>query len=73
MCIAIPGKVVGLEEDGAIVSFGGTLRKANLDLVEGVREEDYVIVHAGFVIRKLDEREALETLELIKGAGLEIH
>ena len=62
-----------VEEDGAIVSFGGTLRQANLDLVEDVREGDYVIVHAGFVIRKLDEKEALETLGLIKGVGLEIY
>jgi hydrogenase expression/formation protein HypC len=73
MCIAIPGKVMRVEEDGAIVSFGGTLRQANLDLVEDVREGDYVIVHAGFVIRKLDEKEALETLGLIKGVGLEIY
>jgi hydrogenase expression/formation protein HypC len=73
MCIAIPGKVVRLEEDGAVVSFGGTLRRANLDLMEEVQEGDYVIVHAGFVIRKLDEQEALETLELIRGTGLEIY
>ncbi|MDH7499410.1 MAG: HypC/HybG/HupF family hydrogenase formation chaperone [candidate division NC10 bacterium] len=72
MCIAIPGKVVKVEEDGAVVSFGGTLRKANLDLMEEVQEGDYVIVHAGFAIRKLDEEEALETLEWIKEAGLEI-
>jgi len=57
----------------ATVSFGGSVRQANLDLVEGIQEGEYIIVHAGFAIRKLDEREAAETLELMREAGLEIH
>jgi len=72
MCIAVPGKVTKIQGDVATVSFGGSVRQANLELQEDVREGDYVIVHAGFVIRKLDEEEALETLELIKGINLEI-
>lgn len=73
MCIAVPGKVLRIEDNVATISFGGSIRRANLDLEEGVREGDYVVVHAGFVIRRLDEEEALATLELIKGIGLEIH
>ena len=72
MCIAVPGKVTKIEGDVALFSFGGSMRQVNLELQEGVREGDYVIVHAGFVIRRLDEKEALETLELIKGMNLEI-
>ena len=73
MCIAVPGKVLKVDGDVATVSFGGSVRQANLDLVEGIQEGDYVIVHAGFAIRKLDEREAAETLDLMREAGLEIH
>jgi hydrogenase expression/formation protein HypC len=73
MCIAVPGKVVEIREDGALVSFGGVVRLASLDLVDGVQEGEYVIVHAGFVIRRVDEREAEETLALMREAGLEIH
>jgi hydrogenase expression/formation protein HypC len=73
MCIAVPGKVLKVEGDVATVSFGGSVRQANLDLVEGIQEGEYIIVHAGFAIRKLDEREAAETLELMREAGLEIH
>ena len=73
MCIAVPGKVLKVDGDVATVSFGGSVREANLDLVEGIQEGDYVIVHAGFAIRKLDEREAAETLDLMREAGLEIH
>jgi len=73
MCIAGPGKVLKVEGDVATVSFGGSVRQANLDLVEGIQEGEYIIVHAGFAIRKLDEREAAETLELMREAGLEIH
>jgi len=73
MCIAVPGKVVEIREDGALVSFGGVVRLASLDLVDRVQEGEYVIVHAGFVIRRVDEREAEETLALMREAGLEIH
>jgi hydrogenase expression/formation protein HypC len=73
MCIAIPGKVTKIEAGVALVSFGGSVRQASLDLQEDVEEGDYVIVHAGFVIRRLDEKEALETLELIEGMNLEVY
>jgi hydrogenase expression/formation protein HypC len=66
MCLAVPAKV--LSTDGAIgkVDFGGSARDVDLTLVDA-KVGDYVIVHAGFAIQVLDEREALDTLEIWKG------
>ena len=67
MCIAVPGKVTGIDElDMATVDFGGTSRVASTDLVPDVAVGDYVLVHAGFVINRLDEEDAAETLELFR-------
>jgi hydrogenase expression/formation protein HypC len=64
MCLAIPGKVVSLKDDKAKVDFGeGVLREVNVTLVN-VRVGDYVLVHAGYAIQALDEKEALETISL---------
>lgn len=68
MCLAIPGKIVEMDstKDHATVDYGdGTKRKANITLVE-VKIGDYVLVHAGFAIQVLDEKEAQETLELFR-------
>lgn len=68
MCLAIPGKIIELDKkkQTAIVDYGsGTKRKANVSLVQ-VKLGDYVLVHAGFAIQVLDEKEAQETLELFK-------
>lgn len=63
MCLAIPGKVVSIDDKIAEVDFGGVNRKVNLSMVE-VEVGDWVIVHAGFAIQTMDEEEALETLKL---------
>ena len=64
MCLAIPAKVVSRKEDKAEVDFGeGVLREVNVTLVEA-KVGDYVLVHAGYAIQVLDEKEALETLRL---------
>jgi len=64
MCLAIPAKVVTIKEDKARVDFGeGVLREVDVALVS-VRVGDYVLVHAGYAIQVLDEKEALETLQL---------
>ena len=68
MCLAIPGKIVEIENDRqhALVDYGdGTKRRANISLVE-VSIGEYVLVHAGFAIQKLNEDEANKRLELFK-------
>jgi hydrogenase expression/formation protein HypC len=66
MCLAIPGKVINVKEDKAEVDFGGSvLREVNVTLVEA-KVGDYVLVHAGYAIQVLDEKEAQETLTLWK-------
>jgi hydrogenase expression/formation protein HypC len=64
MCLAIPAKVISRKQDLAQVDFGeGVLREINVTLVEA-KVGDYVLVHAGYAIQVLDEKEALETLSL---------
>ncbi len=68
MCLAIPGKIVDIdaEKERAVVDYGdGTKREANITLVE-VKVGDYVLVHAGFAIQVLDEKDAEETLDLFR-------
>jgi hydrogenase expression/formation protein HypC len=64
MCLAIPAKIVSVKEDKAKVDFGeGVLREVNVTLVNA-KVGNYVLVHAGYAIEVLDEKEAQETLEL---------
>jgi hydrogenase expression/formation protein HypC len=70
MCLAVPGKIVEINVvDGlqmARVDFGGVFREACLDYVPEARVGDYCVIHVGFAISLLSEKEALETLELLK-------
>ncbi len=66
MCIAIPGRVIEINGDMANVDVAGAKRAANLMLMEDVKVGDYVIVHAGFAIQKVDDNEAIETLRLLR-------
>ncbi len=71
MCLAIPVQVTELlDDERALVSAGGVLREINTALVDDLAVGDYVILHVGFALSKLDEREALATLETIAEAGL---
>jgi hydrogenase expression/formation protein HypC len=64
MCLAIPAKVMAIEGEKAQVDFGqGVLREVNVSLVEA-RLGDYVLVHAGYAIQVIEEKEAQETLSL---------
>jgi len=68
MCLAVPGQVVTIQEDPlrtATVSFGGIAKEVSLALVPEATVGDYVIVHVGFAITKLDEQAARESLELM--------
>lgn len=64
MCLAVPMKVVEIEGPVARVEDSGVRRQVRVDLVEGVKVGDYVIVHAGVAIERLDPEEAQETLRL---------
>ncbi len=59
MCLAVPGQVIEIGEDNmALVDLAGVRRKVCLDLVDGVRVQDYVLVHVGFALQRIDEEEA---------------
>ena len=66
MCLAIPARVVSLDGHLATVDMMGNTRTADLSLVEDVAVDDYVLVHAGFGIRKMDADEAEETLAIFR-------
>ncbi|MFI5719553.1 HypC/HybG/HupF family hydrogenase formation chaperone [Nocardia sp. NPDC051750] len=74
MCLAIPGKVIGLhEQDGtpmAIVDFGGVRKNVCLMYTPEVAPGDYVIVHVGFAIQRLDEESARRTLAEFEHLGM---
>jgi hydrogenase expression/formation protein HypC len=71
MCLAVPGKIVSvsgedpLERTGKI-DFGGIFKEASLAYVPEAKPGDYVIVHVGFAISRLDEEEALKVLEYFR-------
>ena len=66
MCLAIPAKVTKIERDTATIDVAGVVRSVSLLLVTDVVIGDYVIVHAGFAIHKVDPKEAQESLELLR-------
>lgn len=67
MCLAIPVKIVEvLDKDSAIADVGGISRQIAISLVDDVKVGDYVILHVGFALSKLNEEEALKTLTMLK-------
>ena len=72
MCLAIPGQVVELVDEElrlAKVEIAGVRRTANLGLLDDVEPGDWVLVHVGFALSKIDEHEAQATLRLLQGMG----
>lgn len=69
MCLAIPSKIVEIVEGMATIDVDGVQRKTSLLLVEDARVGDYVIVHAGFALHKIDEAAAMESLRILKEAA----
>ncbi|MBW1841431.1 MAG: HypC/HybG/HupF family hydrogenase formation chaperone [Deltaproteobacteria bacterium] len=69
MCLAIPSKIVKIKNGMATIDVDGVKREASLLLLEDANVDDYVIVHAGFAIKKLDEAVALDTLNLLREAA----
>lgn len=66
MCLGIPGRILEIEKRIARVDVGGLLREISIDLCPDVSVGEYVLIHAGFAIQKVDEQEAKETLELLQ-------
>lgn len=64
MCLAVPAKIIEINGEDAILDYGGVKRKANISMLSDVEVGDYVLVHVGYAISKLDEEEALGTLKL---------
>ena len=72
MCLAIPARVVELLDDGcAVVEVGGVRKEISLALMDDVETGDYVIMHVGFAINRLDPEEAEKTLRLFAEIGIQ--
>lgn len=73
MCLALPGRILSLRDElgspVALVDFDGTTREVSVAFVPDARPGDYLIVHAGVAIQRLDEEAAAETLALLAGLG----
>ena len=74
MCLAVPGKIMSIEGDDAMtkqakVNFGGIIKDINLAYVPDAKVGEYVIVHVGFALSKVDEEEALKVFEYLKEIG----
>ncbi len=74
MCLGVPGQIREIRDDRgtpmATVDFGGVTKDICLAYVPDAEVGEYTIVHAGFAIQRLDEESALETLELMRSAGM---
>jgi len=73
MCLAIPGKILSAEDNDGLrlgrVQFGGIIRSARLDFVPEAVVGDYVVVHVGFAISRVDEKEAQRTYGILREMG----
>lgn len=66
MCLGVPGKIIEIKKNVAKVDVGGFLRDISIELCPEVSVGEYVLIHTGFAIQKVDEKEAKETLDLLK-------
>jgi hydrogenase expression/formation protein HypC len=69
MCLAIPAKVMNVEDGMGTVDMAGVQKKVSLILLEDAQVGDYIIVHAGFGIHKIDEEVAMESLRILREAA----
>lgn len=68
MCLAIPSRIVEIKAGLGIIDVDGVIRKVSLLLLEEAEVGDYVIVHAGFALHKIDEEAAMESLKILREA-----
>lgn len=66
MCLAVPYKIVSKQGTKAIADVFGVKKEIDIRILDDVNENDYVLVHAGFAIQKMNQEEAQETLKLLK-------
>ena len=69
MCLAIPSKIVTIRNHTGTIEIGGVRKEISLLLLEDARVGDFVIVHAGFALHKIDEAEAMESLQTLREAA----
>jgi hydrogenase expression/formation protein HypC len=70
MCLGVPGVVKSIDGDHADVVIGEVVYKAGLHLVNDIQVGDYVLLHSGYVLEKLEKDDALETLKLFEELGV---
>ena len=66
MCLGVPMQVMSIDGEMAVCEIDGVRREASLMMVDGIAIGDFVVIHAGFAIEKLDEEDARETLQLFR-------
>lgn len=66
MCLAVPGKIIGIRDMLATVEVGGITRKISTMLLPKVQLGEYVLIHAGFAIQTIDQEEAEKTIQLLR-------
>lgn len=70
MCLALPARVTALHDDGsATVELGGIRQKVSVALIDGVKVDDYLVVHVGYAISRLDPEAAAQTLKDLAELG----
>lgn len=71
MCLAVPARIIAVDPSGlqAKADFGGIEKEIDVSLIEDPKPDDWVIVHVGFALNRIDEKEAAETLALLRSAG----
>ena len=69
MCLAVPMRIVSMTESTGIAEMGGVKKNISFIMCPEAKIDDYVIVHAGFAIHKIDEAAAMETLRFLKEAA----
>ena len=70
MCLSVPAEVLEIDGERAKVSVGGAIYFAGLHLIDDVQVGEYVLLHSGYAIQKIDQQEAKETLELLREAKM---
>ncbi len=65
MCLSIPAQIIKVDGDMADVSVGGTIFRAGVQMIVNPVPGDYVLLHAGFAIERINEKDALDTLRII--------